>query len=65
MKSIEEKLPPAKFKRIHRSYIINIHKIKGIEENSVIIKTNEGTRLLPIGKSYKDDLLRDINVILK
>lgn len=65
MKSIEEKLPPSKFKRIHRSYIINIHKIKGIEENSVIIKTSEGTRLLPIGKSYKDDLLRDINVILK
>jgi len=65
MKSIEEKLPPSKFKRIHRSYIINIHKIKGIEESSVIVKTNEGTRLLPIGKSYKDDLLRDLNVILK
>jgi len=65
MKSIEEKLPSSKFKRIHRSYIINIHKIKGIEENSVIIKTNEGTRLLPIGKSYKDDLFRDLNVILK
>lgn len=65
MKSIEEKLPLDKFKRIHRSYIINVRKIKGIEENSVIVKTNEGTRLLPIGKSYKEDLLRDINVILK
>ncbi len=65
MKSIEEKLPLNKFKRIHRSYIINMHKIKGIEENSVIVKTNEGTRLLPIGKSYKEDLLRDINIILK
>jgi DNA-binding LytR/AlgR family response regulator len=65
MKSIEEKLPPSKFKRIHRSYIVNITKIKGIEENSVIIKTSEGTKLLPIGKSYRDDLLRDLNVILK
>lgn len=65
MKTIEEKLPLNKFKRIHRSYIININKIKGIEENSVIVKTNEGTKLLPIGKSYKDDLLRDLNVILK
>lgn len=65
MKSIEEKLPKNKFKRIHRSYIINLNKIKGIEENSVIIKTNEGTKLLPIGKSYKEELIKTLNVILK
>ncbi|MCX7861696.1 MAG: LytTR family DNA-binding domain-containing protein [Bacteroidales bacterium] len=65
MKAIEEKLPPNKFKRIHRSYIINLNKIKGIEENSVLIKTNEGTKLLPIGKSYKEDLIKTLNVILK
>ncbi len=65
MKSIEEKLPKNKFKRIHRSYIINLNKIKGIEENSVIIKTNDGTKLLPIGKSYKEELIKVLNVILK
>ncbi len=65
MKSIEDKLPTQKFRRIHRSFIVNISKIKGIEENSIIIKTGEGTKLLPIGKSYRDDLIKTLNVILK
>jgi DNA-binding LytR/AlgR family response regulator len=65
MKSIEEKLPKNKFKRIHRSYIVNLNKIKGIEENSVIVKLHDGTKLLPIGKSYKEELLKLLNVILK
>ncbi len=65
MKSIENKLPKNKFKRIHRSYIVNLNKIRGIEENSVIIKTNDGTKLLPIGKSYKEELIKTLNVILK
>ena len=51
--------------RIHRSYIVNFSKISAIEDNSVIIRTESGNRVIPIGKSYKDKLLNDINLITK
>lgn len=65
MKSISQKLPPSKFKRIHRSFIVNVNKIDVIEDNSVIIKTESGSKILPIGKSYKDKLLNELNLISK
>jgi len=65
MKSILNRLPEKKFKRVHRSYIININTIKGIEDNSIIIELEEGKKLIPIGKSYKENLMNDINLITK
>ena len=65
MKAIEQKLPSNKFSRVHRSYIVNTSSINVIEDNSVIIKTKEGNKSIPIGKSYKDKLLGDINLIVK
>ncbi|MBP6695587.1 MAG: response regulator transcription factor, partial [Saprospiraceae bacterium] len=35
MKSLEERLPESKFKRIHRSYIVNIRKMNAIVGNMV------------------------------
>ncbi len=65
MKAIEKKLPFVKFKRVHRSYIVNVNTIKGIEDNSVIIQLKNGTKLIPIGKSYKENLMKDLNLINK
>jgi len=65
MKAIGDKLPNNIFKRVHRSYIVNINKIKGIEDNSIIIKVSEGAKIVPIGKSYKEKLLNEINLITK
>lgn len=65
MKSILAKLPENKFKRVHRSYIVNINMIKGIEDNNVIIDVEEEKKLIPIGKSYKEKLMKDINLITK
>jgi DNA-binding LytR/AlgR family response regulator len=65
MKSISDKMPSDRFMRIHRSYIVNFSKISAIEDNSVIIRTESGNRVIPIGKSYKDKLLNDINLITK
>ncbi len=65
MKAIEQKLPSNKFTRVHRSYIVNTKGINMIEDNSVIIKTHDGKKTIPIGKSYKDKLLGDINLIIK
>ncbi len=65
MKAIEQKLPANKFTRVHRSYIVNTSSIDIIEDNAVIMKTEEGTRTIPIGKSYKEKLMKDINLIIK
>jgi len=63
MKSIENKLPPNKFKRIHRSYIVNINRIEVIEDSNVVMKVESGSKIIPIGKSYKDNLMDDLNLI--
>ena len=56
LKSIEESLPPDKFIRIHKSYIVPIARIKNLDGNQVLI----GDKLLPVGRSYKDELLRRV-----
>lgn len=65
MKSIAEKMPADKFVRVHRSFIVNMSKVKSIEDNSVIIRSETGSKVIPIGKSYKDRLMNDINLISK
>jgi DNA-binding LytR/AlgR family response regulator len=65
MKAIEQKLPSNKFTRVHRSFIVNTGTINVIEDNSVVIKTEEGSKSIPIGKSFKDKLMNDINIIIK
>ncbi len=65
MKAIEQKLPGNKFTRVHRSFIVNTGSIDVIEDKNVIISTIDGSKSIPIGKSYKEKLMKDINVILK
>ncbi len=65
MKAIEQKLPQNKFTRVHRSYIVNTSSINVIEDNAIIIKTHDGNKMIPIGKSYKDKLMGDINLMIK
>jgi len=65
MKAVEQKLPQDKFTRVHRSFIVNTSSIDAIEDNSVLIKVHDGTKSIPIGKSYKDKLMGDINLIVK
>ncbi len=65
MRAILTNLPSNKFTRVHRSYIVNVRKINMIEDNSIIIKTASGSKIIPIGKSYRDQLYGDINLINK
>jgi len=65
MKSIENQLPVAKFKRVHRSFIVNVSRITSIEDNSVIIKMTDSKKVIPIGKSYREKLLNEINLMNK
>lgn len=61
MKSLEDKLPSQLFKRIHRSYIVGIEKINAIVGNMVEVEEKGQTKHLPIGKNYREELLKIIN----
>ena len=61
MKSLEEKLPQNIFRRIHRSYIVNVDKIEAIVGNMVEVMEKNQAKHLPIGKNYREELLEIIN----
>ena len=61
MKSLEDRFPVAKFKRVHRSFIVNIKKITAILGNMVELMEAGKIKQLPIGKNYRDELLDMIN----
>jgi len=65
MKAIEKKLPSDIFIRVHRSYIVNKSRIKVIKDNSVELDFKDSNKSIPIGKSYKNQLISDINLIVK
>ncbi|MCF8358052.1 MAG: LytTR family DNA-binding domain-containing protein [Prolixibacteraceae bacterium] len=65
MKAVMDQLPVNKFFRIHRSFIVNRSCIEKITTNTIEVSTKEGVESLPIGKSYRELLLREINLLSK
>ncbi len=51
LKVIEEMLPKEKFMRVHRSFIVNLDKVKIIERNRIVFDRNV---YIPVGEQYKD-----------
>lgn len=62
MKSLEKKLPESTFKRVHRSYILNINKINAVVGNMLEVTEKGQTKHIPIGKNYREELLNIINL---
>lgn len=52
MKGILEKLPPAAFIRVHRSYIVPVSKIKTVQNKTITIEEF----VIPIGDTFKNEL---------
>ena len=61
MKDIEKKLPSDYFIRVHRSFIVRIDKIASIELPNLILEDSK--KMIPIGGSYKEELVKKINLI--
>ena len=61
MKDIERKLPGDDFLRVHRSYIVRLDKISAIEQPNLILENYK--KNIPIGGSYKEELVKRINLI--
>jgi DNA-binding LytR/AlgR family response regulator len=54
MTTIEKHLPSDTFIRVHRSFIVNINKIKTIERNRVVF----GNVYIPISETYREQFNR-------
>ena len=61
MKDIEQKMGNEEFLRVHRSYIIRLDKIATIEQPNLTLENVD--KLIPIGGSYKDVLIKKINQV--
>jgi DNA-binding LytR/AlgR family response regulator len=59
LKSVQEKIDNRKFMKVHRSYIVNIQKIKDIQDNSLVI---DG-KVVPISKSHRSEVMSRINIV--
>jgi DNA-binding LytR/AlgR family response regulator len=47
--SLEESLPPERFIRVHRSFIVAKDKIESVNKNRIVIRKRE----IPIGETYR------------
>ncbi len=65
MKAIENQLPSGLFIRVHRSYIINKSMIQSIKDNTLELLVGDTVKNIPVGKSFRDSLLNDINVMAR
>jgi DNA-binding LytR/AlgR family response regulator len=57
MKSLEENLPNNRFMRVHRSFIVNLDKIKTIERNRIVFDKE----FIPISDNYKEKFQQFVN----
>ncbi len=57
MQSLEDKLPSKQFMRVHRSFIVNLDKVKTIERNCVVF----GKEYVPVSESYKNKFMDFVN----
>ena len=50
IKGLEERLPSDRFMRVHRSYIVNLEKIREVTRLRIVF----GNTYIPVGENYKD-----------
>ena len=59
MKALDAKLTNPRFLKVHRSYIVNLDKIKDIEDHSIVIEKH----VIPISRAFRSLVMNSINVI--
>lgn len=58
MKSVEAKLPKNRFMRVHRSYIVNLSRVREVERFRIVY--DDKTRI-PVSDNYKDKFQKFLN----
>jgi DNA-binding LytR/AlgR family response regulator len=58
MKELGSLLPPGRFYRVHKSYIVNFRHVSKIEKDQIEVLG----KLIPIGEVYRDAFLKAIQL---
>jgi DNA-binding LytR/AlgR family response regulator len=53
MKNVEDRLPSDRFKRVHKSFIVNLDKVQAFENNHLVI----GEHRIPLGSNNREEFL--------
>lgn len=59
LKAVEEKLPPGKFLRVHRSYIVQLSKIDTLQKAVIVINGKS----IPVADTYRSVLNKRMQVL--
>lgn len=59
LKAVEERLPPEKFFRVHRSFIVALSKIDTLQSGVLMIQD----KAIPVADAYRGSLNKRMNVI--
>lgn len=61
LKEIEDILSPGRFMKVHRSYIVNLDKVKLVERSRIVF----GKIYIPVSDTHKEEFMRRLNVASK
>lgn len=59
LKTIDSRLNHPRLLKVHRSFIVNLDKIKDIEDNTLVINK----KVIPISRAHKPILMKSLNVL--
>ncbi len=59
LKAIENKLPPNKFIRVHRSFIVNMDNVGQVEDTTIYIHNTP----IPVGALHKENFTKALNLL--
>ncbi|HSQ43301.1 MAG TPA: LytTR family DNA-binding domain-containing protein [Fibrobacteraceae bacterium] len=54
LKALEDQLPANHFRRVHRSWIVNLDKVTQVEKGQLVIA---GKQTIPLGDQYRESLM--------
>ena len=61
LKDLLQKLPTNHFVRVSRNFVVNLNRIQHIDTFQYTVKVGEME--IPISRTYKEELMRHINLI--
>lgn len=59
MKEVLDELPVGRLERVHRSYAVNLDRVKAISDNGLHV----GEHWLPIGRSFRPEVMKRLRVL--
>ena len=59
LKEVLDELPPQRLERVHRSYAVNLERVKAISDNGLHV----GEKWLPIGRSFRREVLKRLRLL--